>query len=1468
MVLLRFLSRLCASGAEATETCNKQTTYSAPLVCAVQAVEQPACGQHEFAVSSLHRLLSGLTGTSFQRIDGLLEALLRPEITGATVVEFYVVPEGEEDEDDLSLILLGSATPAAKHLEARTGANHLLPDLQQAAIFKQMCHEKAPIHAVVDRCSDFPHTAPAGPRPTPSSAASAAGSAPRNPRRMRVAAVPLLHGSKLAGALWLEHGAATAAACGGGGGADAPPPPLLSDLRALHSLGFACSMCMLGPEGSHAAWLAAAMARLGASDCMSALTAHLCVAVATHVRRRYVLESNVTAALVPPGPEAPVALLLQPSAPSAEGRGGTGAGGGSASQLPHSYGNGQHQPNGGGSVHAGGFGAAGMEMARSGEGLVDRRGGSVGGGRLSVVCRSPPVGRPTSSNVMLFAAQQLGGATAPTGTAAGATGVGQPAQELGGSLSAAASKRRLRALAGTPTGGLPRDPHAALFHARFSLDLSPRTRGVGAPADISRSPSLGPCAGVTATASSRSIIVPLNHNQNATANGDSCGTPQAAAAAAVAAAAYCSGTPTLQARAFPLHRTLLLAHWQQQQHHSQPQQGRQPARMGGGAGAVASAPETGARGITAAAGVQSISAPAVSGVIEDTQLHVQNVHKPSVDVCMLMGLTRKTANGMLGGGAATAAAVASGFRTSASATGMVGGGGSPPAPGGCAAATAGPGAGVGAGVPQSLVLLAMHLGEGAMLGLYLCFPRRLPGPLLEAVRASCQELLDKALAPVVRAKLTDPAIAPEYETLCCASPGSYAVVRSPSCGSQMMQPTLLPPALSAAYMSTATCSDLGVAVAMAAVGGAEAAAGAGGAAATPPELLSGELSTADMEVLLALQAQQQAAQAQGQGRGGGGGGQGAAGLADLSVKRGSTTTRRSGQDRALAAASFVRRSITAANAAAGAPAARAVHFPSPQSPRSTGTHERRALTASSLGPLAVGGGGGAAAAAGGGECVEPLNLSQLLQSNPTDLLTPAARTGSLRSLGGVEPGLVAAGGGGGGLGGGGGGGNFTAASIITVLGVDNAASARQQLDLLVSSIHATISTDPAAGGGGVSSSPLDDLDALELGDVLGQGGGGTVFKGRLGTLDVAVKLMELPKVDATTDAAAAAAGPRKQPAVQGSPQTAGGAGGGGGSGGAGGTPTEAELAAVDKLCLNARREMLRNATELAVQSRVSHPNIVQIYATYNDVVMVSKKGPPGCPGSTYRLYPAVLNSAGPGEDANGRERRHVPCVAAAFELCDCGSLGSALAARTFPKAAYRERERDADGAFPLRPQLVVDMKGVYMTLLDVALALRHLHSLNLVHRDIKPANLLLKSNPRDHRGFTVKLADFGFVLHLSEAADDGSRYAIADQACGTVTHMAPEALLAKAKIDASVDVYAFGILMWEMFSGGVRPFPRLQPDKIPRAVYRGARPTFSDEVPSAYRNLALACWSTDPHRRPRASDVVSLLNGLLQELEA
>ncbi len=167
---------------------------------------------------------------------------------------------------------------------------------------------------------------------------------------------------------------------------------------------------------------------------------------------------------------------------------------------------------------------------------------------------------------------------------------------------------------------------------------------------------------------------------------------------------------------------------------------------------------------------------------------------------------------------------------------------------------------------------------------------------------------------------------------------------------------------------------------------------------------------------------------------------------------GTASARRTGQDRGIFATAAAAAAAAAGGGSNGAGQPRAIHATSP-----------RINGASSLSttPKAAAAAAASITAAVGGELVEPLNLSQLLQSNPNDLLAgltmAGCRTSSLRSLAGLlDPGLAV---GSGGVGGG----VFPTASIITVSGLDNAASARQQLDLLVCSVHATINTDAGAG---------------------------------------------------------------------------------------------------------------------------------------------------------------------------------------------------------------------------------------------------------------------------------------------------------------------------------------------------------------------------------------------------------------------
>lgn len=97
--------------------------------------------------------------------------------------------------------------------------------------------------------------------------------------------------------------------------------------------------------------------------------------------------------------------------------------------------------------------------------------------------------------------------------------------------------------------------------------------------------------------------------------------------------------------------------------------------------------------------------------------------------------------------------------------------------------------------------------------------------------------------------------------------------------------------------------------------------------------------------------------------------------------------------------------------------------------------------------------------------------------------------------------------------------------------------------------------------------------------------------------------------------------------------------------------------------------------------------------------------------------------------------------------------------------------------------------------LELADALARAHHLNIVHRDIKPGNVLLAEDD------TPRLTDFG-IAHISGL----SRVTETGQIVGTLSYICPE-LLRNAAPDARADIWAFGILLFELLTG-TRPFDR------------------------------------------------------------
>lgn len=115
----------------------------------------------------------------------------------------------------------------------------------------------------------------------------------------------------------------------------------------------------------------------------------------------------------------------------------------------------------------------------------------------------------------------------------------------------------------------------------------------------------------------------------------------------------------------------------------------------------------------------------------------------------------------------------------------------------------------------------------------------------------------------------------------------------------------------------------------------------------------------------------------------------------------------------------------------------------------------------------------------------------------------------------------------------------------------------------------------------------------------------------------------------------------------------------------------------------------------------------------------------------------------------------------------------------------------------LRDKLVRDgelpINEAVQLLRDVVDALAHAHKHGVVHRDIKPENVLLS-------GRHALVTDFGVARAISQAAGT-ENLTTAGVALGTPTYMAPEQVTADPAVDQRVDIYAVGIVAYELFAG-------------------------------------------------------------------
>jgi serine/threonine-protein kinase len=153
---------------------------------------------------------------------------------------------------------------------------------------------------------------------------------------------------------------------------------------------------------------------------------------------------------------------------------------------------------------------------------------------------------------------------------------------------------------------------------------------------------------------------------------------------------------------------------------------------------------------------------------------------------------------------------------------------------------------------------------------------------------------------------------------------------------------------------------------------------------------------------------------------------------------------------------------------------------------------------------------------------------------------------------------------------------------------------------------------------------------------------------------------------------------------------------------------------------------------------------------------------------------------------------------------------------------------------------------------QVGSAIDYAHSCGLIHRDIKPRNVLLEE--RGDGNVRAYLTDFG----LARLSSSDSEHTATGEILGTVNYMAPEQIEG-GKIDQSVDMYAFGCLMYRVLSGNVL-FPRDTKRETLAAHVSAAPPRLSDQVPGIYPSVDVALaqlLSKDPD--DRGASIVSVL---------
>uniref|UniRef100_A0A6B2L3S5 Protein kinase domain-containing protein n=1 Tax=Arcella intermedia TaxID=1963864 RepID=A0A6B2L3S5_9EUKA len=157
---------------------------------------------------------------------------------------------------------------------------------------------------------------------------------------------------------------------------------------------------------------------------------------------------------------------------------------------------------------------------------------------------------------------------------------------------------------------------------------------------------------------------------------------------------------------------------------------------------------------------------------------------------------------------------------------------------------------------------------------------------------------------------------------------------------------------------------------------------------------------------------------------------------------------------------------------------------------------------------------------------------------------------------------------------------------------------------------------------------------------------------------------------------------------------------------------------------------------------------------------------------------------------------------------------------------------------------------------EIALGMNYLHGENILHRDLTSKNILLSKH------MEAKVADFG-LSKVKLAESHTYSYTM-----GSIAWMAPEVIANASKFSKSSDVYSYGIILWEIWTG-CDPCPKeiAIVNLANKVLHEQYRPTIPPTVHAKWQDLIRSCWESDPDQRPSFDKILGTLDQIPAKLK-